>query len=153
MIKVLFFDLGETLIKYYTKEEFNDILPIVFKEIFTKYRADLKNTEEYYWNMMVNENYENTDLSVRPLEKRLRMIFELNDDNIKVLCDIFMKPILELSKIYDDTVLALSDLYKNYSLCLISNMPWGCPKRYFIQELDRYNPGFPKCIVITMLKA
>ena len=140
MIKVLFFDLGETLIKYYTKEQFNKILPIVFKNIFNKYCANLKNTEEYYWNRMVNENYENIDLSVRPLEERLKLIFELNDDDdLKLLCDIFMKPILELSNIYDDTVLALSDLSKKYSLCLISNMPWGCPKRYFIKELDRYD--------------
>jgi len=141
MIKVLFFDLGETLVKYYSKEQFKDILVVVFKGIYEKCGISLQKTSEYYWQRMVKENYENSDFSVRPLEERLRNIFELNNDEIdmNVLCDIFMKPILDISKIYDDTLFALNSLSKKYSLCLISNMPWGCPKSYFIQDLRKYD--------------
>jgi len=141
MIKVLFFDLGETLVQYYTKEQFNDLLPLIFENLYTKLSTQLKSPRKYYWYRMIKENYVNTDYSVRPLSKRLSVIFEINEDVVdnKMLCDIFMKPILDLSKLYDDTKIALNELSKKYLLCLISNMPWGCSSKYFIQDLEKHN--------------
>ncbi len=143
--KTILFDLGGTLVEYYKTSDFHAILDealldiqqflfeklaITFDEVTVGKRAD-------------EENRESGDNRVRPLETRLAVIFqlgELTDEHAFMmnLCKRFLKPILEKSHVFDDTIPALEEL-KNlgFKLGIVSNTPWGSPGILWREELGR----------------
>jgi putative hydrolase of the HAD superfamily len=140
MVRCLFFDLGDTLIKYYTREKWISMYPLIFDDMYHHLQSELKKPKEHYWLKMQEENHENKDSTVRTMESRLKNIFELSDEDIERtrICDVFLKRITGSSKMYNETIPVLDSLAGKYSMAIISNMPWGAAKRYFIEELDRY---------------
>jgi putative hydrolase of the HAD superfamily len=141
MVSCIFFDLGDTLIQYYTREQWKLMYPMIYDDMYHYLQSELQKSRGYYWLRMQEENYENKDSTVRTLESRLKNIFEFTDQDIDRtrICDVFIKRIIGLSRIYNDTVPILETLAEKYKMAIISNMPWGAPKRYFIGELDKYN--------------
>ena len=140
MKRFLLFDLGETLVKYLSREAFQASLPAVFESIYSRLRHDLPEQREQYWAAMQRESHGNADYSVRRLETRLSNVFGVSEDAIEQngLCELFLAPTLAASKIYDDTEATVKELSQHYTLAVISNTPCGSPKRYFERDLERH---------------
>jgi HAD superfamily hydrolase (TIGR01549 family) len=138
--KYLFFDLGETLIQYYARGQFQATLPVLFEKMYSLLESDLYAPKEQYWTAMQNENHESPDYSVRTLELRIATIFQISNQTIhtKKLCDLFLSELLAISSIYTDTLPTIKSLSSDFKLWIISNTPWGSPKEYFLQEIKRY---------------
>lgn len=138
------FDLGDTLVHYYSASGFRDILresvEAVSEVIAGEYGVQF--TGQDIFARAVEENYENKDHSVRPLISRIRNIFRL-DGNIspdleKKIADMFMAPILARARIYDDTMRFLESLHSSgFRTGIISNSPWGSPSYIWRSELRR----------------
>ena len=140
MIRHIFFDLGETLIQYYSRGQFQATLPVLFDKMYSALKADLIGPREQYWLAMQAENHESPDYSVRKLELRLATVFGISEEAVLRghLCDLFLSELLAASSLYPDTVPTLQALSGHYQMALVSNTPWGSPKHYFQRELDRY---------------
>ena len=145
MKEVIFFDLGNTLIKYYERNEFPKILEQAIDEvhIFLKSRNLCNIDKKEIWQRAEMENYEAKDYKVRPLEDRLCCIFRLNNlsqEFLMSMCMYFLRPIFSIAKIYDDTLSTLKLLKtKGYKLAIISNTAWGSPADFWREELRRFN--------------
>lgn len=143
--KALLFDLGGTLVEYYRKEEFQDILEramndiqqILFEKMAIIFDDDL-------WKRVDEENHESGDFRVRPMEDRLVNIFKLQDfanehTFITRLCSQFMRYIFERGKLYPDTIPALQEIKKRgLKTGLVSNTPWGSPAILWREELAKH---------------
>jgi len=144
--KAVLFDLGGTLVQYFEREEFPNILR---KAIFNvkKYLEQhdlLIVSENDIWQRVMNENYESKNYRVRPLEKRLSRIFELNkvmdinSDEIIEVCRRFMQPIFSLGKCYNASKTVIQSLKsKNMKIAVVSNTTWGSPSILWREELKR----------------
>jgi putative hydrolase of the HAD superfamily len=142
MKKALFFDIGDTIIKYYTSSQWPDLFKASFKNVFNYLKPTLPLSEEQYFSNISRENHEDkSTFLVRQMETRLINSFELSNSSINIykLCDLFMEPLLATSKIYEDTYESLNDLTKSFKLIAISNLPFGSPRHYFQNELSKYN--------------
>jgi putative hydrolase of the HAD superfamily len=154
--KVIFFDLGNTLVQYCDNNEFpvfleqginlirdylylNDLLQVSQEELIK--RASI-------------EDYENEDYRVRPLEQRLAQIFQLTTDVcsnelLMMLCKCFMTPFFSLARLYDDTISVLSHLASDsYRMAIVSNSLWGCPAELWREEIKHH--GLDKWIGTTV---
>ena len=147
--EVILFDLGGTLIEYYQAKEFPAILEQGITNIIN-YLTEKYNFNENFddiWKRVKKENYEMKNFKVRPLEDRLDSIFKLNDieegKSLQKLtlksCSLFMEPIFQISKIYNDTIPCLEKIKQTgLKIGLISNTPWGCPSFFWKKELEKY---------------
>jgi putative hydrolase of the HAD superfamily len=141
MKNVILFDLGNTLVQYFERNEFPEIL----KEAITEVYDYLNLTVDLHdiWQRVKDEDHESKDYRVRPLEDRLARIFELDNpskDFIMTLCQYFMKPIFTRSQIYDDTLSSLSELKSmGFKMAIVSNTTWGSPAELWREEIKRFN--------------
>ncbi len=89
------------------------------------------------------EDYEDSDYRVRPLEKRLIRIFQINEqadssDDLLTMCRVFMKTIFSRSYLYEDTLPALEELKsEGYKIAVVSNTTWGSPAFLWREEMER----------------
>lgn len=127
MYKAILFDLGNTLVKYYERHEFNAILKQGIQNVkdYLYCEGFEIPTEEELWENVKSENHESADNAVRPLEERLKKIFKLDKSNISTdteleMCRCFMTPIFSCSTCYDDTLSALKNLKEN-GMNVVSN--------------------------------
>jgi len=143
MKDVILFDLGNTLVRYYEKSEFPEILRESITEVYNYLNLAGKVDLQDVWQRVKDEDHESKDYQVRPLEDRLVRIFELVDpseDFMMVLCRCFMKPIFGRSRIYDDTLASLSDLKAmGFRMAIVSNTAWGSPAELWREEIKRFN--------------
>lgn len=144
MKKAIFFDLGNTLIQYFERSEFPEILKKSIDEAYNYISSAGKPELKYdiIWQRVKDEDHESKDYSVRKLEDRLSYIFALynpSDDLLMSLCRCFMKPIFDKSQIYDDTLPVLSEIkLRGYKIEIVSNTAWGSPSELWNNELIRY---------------
>ncbi len=139
------FDLGNTLVQYFSREEFPEILAQAILQVrdYLSIVGLLAVSEEEMWAQVRLEDYENKDYSVRPLEDRLSRIFQLEplvltEELSMAMCRRFMKPIFATGKIYEDTNPALQELRKQgFKLAIVSNTTWGSPASLWREELKR----------------
>lgn len=140
MINSVLFDLGITLIRYYPKDEFTTVLSEAINEC-QKYLISIgiNFPKDELWEKVKTENYESPDYKVRPLEERLKVIFNIQDsDLLEKLCEIFMSPIFSLGETYDDVKHVLNLLHeKGLKTAIVSNSPWGSPSNLWMHELHR----------------
>jgi len=144
MKKAILFDLGNTLIRYYSRSEFPEILNEAIAEVYelltqSKY---IDASFDDVWQRVSEENHESPDYAVRTLEDRLERIFaipEPSDDLMMSMCRCFMKPIFSKSRIYDDTLPVLSRLKSSgIKIAIISNTAWGSPAELWREEIERF---------------
>lgn len=138
-------DLGGTLVQYYERSEFPDIL----KQAITGVQGYLREvglldvSSESIWQRVEEEDHEAKDYSVRPLEERLARIFQLDssarsDELMIAICRCFMKPIFPLARRYDDVLPVLRELRsRGFTMAIISNTPWGSPANLWREEIER----------------
>ena len=140
---VLLFDLGDTLVRYYRREEFPPLLQAgiqAAKKELEHAGHDLP-SERDIARRVAAENYESKNSRVRPLHKRLGRIFsvDLTDENWLPVCRAFLGPIFSIAAVYEDTHPALdSYLADGYRVGVLSNCPWGAPSEPWFEELQRH---------------
>lgn len=146
MKRILLFDLGDTLIRYYHSPEF----PPLLKECVRRTTVSLQQSrflvpsEAEIAHRVHAENYEARNFRVRPLEQRLGRIFGLKRSAgqthlVTDMCRVFMKPIFAIASLYPDTLPALTALRdRGFRLGVVSNTPWGCPAVLWREELARH---------------
>ena len=148
--KVVFFDLGGTLVKYYNRKEFPEILEKSIGNVleFLEDKYEYKSEITDIWKKVEKENYENENHQVRPLEVRLKKIFGLDEfeegsslNNLyQISCRLFLIPIFDIGRLFDDTIPCLSKIKdRGYKIGLISNTPWGSPSVLWRDELKRHD--------------
>lgn len=140
MVKAILFDLGNTLISYYTRSEFPVILKASISNCINYIESNDEEVNEKVWERVQEQNHGSPGNKVFPMKDRLGSIFSIDDKTtINTLCDLFMKPIFEKSRLHDDVVHVLKELKeRGFSVGIISNTPWGCPSRLWKKELERY---------------
>lgn len=143
MIKAVLFDLGNTLISYYTSSEFPDILSDSISSCVNYFGSREKDEKinEYIWEKVQEHNHGSPGDRVYPMEDRLSDIFSVDDEEtVNRLCELFMEPVFERSRLYNDVVQVLKELKRRgFTIGIISNTPWGCPSRLWKMELERYD--------------
>ncbi len=141
MIKFLLFDLGQTLVHYYTKKDFEAMRPGILDSLMTALGDRLTRSADECRSAMLEQGRENEDLSVRPLARRLAFVLGVPEGEVVRLglLDLFMTPLLATSSLYEDTRPVLEEVSRTHTLALVSNMPWGCPPSYFRDDIRRYD--------------
>lgn len=135
MKRAVLFDLGGTLVRYYSRGEFPTLL---------EQAALLHLPGEEVRRRAGEENQEASDFRVRPLEERLARIFRLGEsetsgERLEALCRCFMRPILTLARRYDDTLPNLRRLRtEGYRVAIVSNTSWGSPAWLWREEIARH---------------
>lgn len=145
MKDTVLFDLGGTLVRYYTHQEFPPILGRCVAEVrgLLARRGLLRLDPEAIAERVAAEDHEDPGLRVRPLEERLIRIFDLDEvlegpRFMGDLCRRFMGPIFQTARVYDDAVPVLRDLRaEGLRTGLVSNTPWGCPADLWREDLGR----------------
>lgn len=138
------FDLGNTLVYYFERYEFDAVLRQAIAEV-QNYLAEkyaLHVYTEDIWRKVEAENYESNDYRVRPLEERLTRIFQLDSlaqpCNIITLCRCFLQPIFARAHCYEETLPTLEKLKSmGYKTALVSNTTWGSPANLWREHLKQ----------------
>ncbi len=144
MKTVILYDLGNTLIGYFEKSEFPDILRQSIIKVYDHLLTNgySKIPLDDIWEKVEQENYEAKDNSVRPLEDRLKSIFKLDDINngsMMNLCRCFMEPIFDRALLYDDTLPVLAEINKKGGKsAIVSNTTWGSPAELWREEIHKF---------------
>ncbi len=145
MSEAILFDLGNTLVRYYRKEEFVPILQkaisSVHVELVNRNLISSGNGKELL-NLAKGENREAEDFSFTPLSERLERIFGIpiveDAELSQKLGALFLEPIFQIAHLYPDTLDALGTLRdKGYKLGVVSNLPWGSSPDLWRAELQK----------------
>jgi putative hydrolase of the HAD superfamily len=144
MKRAVLFDLGNTLVRYFGRADFPEILEQAILEVRTYLQGRGFPTlpAEALWQRVNEENYEAKDHRVRPLEGRLARIFQL--DPVQAgevaggMCRCFTRPIFARGQRYQDALPALQSLRsEGVRSAIVSNTPWGSPGSLWREELER----------------
>ena len=141
----ILFDLGGTLAYYYEMSEFPQRLQECVNGVrdYLSKEGLLVVSQEEISRKVREEDHEEKDYRIRPLEERLHRIFQLDATSFTQelamnMCRCFMKPIFARGYCYEDTVPALSELRsKGFKIGLVSNTSWGSPAILWREEIDR----------------
>jgi len=141
--KAVIFDLGNTLISYYSRQEF----PSILREAIENCREELTSRgvtvpdEKGIWLRVREQDHGSPGNKVHPLGSRLSTIFDVTDavllDELRIE---FMRPIFRSARLHDDakpTLKALREM--GVKTAIISNTPWGSPAHLCGRELDRHD--------------
>lgn len=141
----ILFDLGGTLVRYYERNEFPDILRQSIAEVegYLQSQGLLRAKSDEIYARVGEENHEANDHRVRPLEERLARIFQLDASPVSeelslYMCRYFMKPIFQKGRIYEDTLPVLKELKgRGFRTGIVSNTSWGSPALLWREEIER----------------
>ena len=140
MKQAVIFDLGNTLVCYYTREQW----PTVLKEAIAEVTGYLRGLGQLTLDVgelparVEAERGERDDFHVEPLAQRLARIFHLPEVDLEA-CRCFMKPLFARAKLYDDTLPTLAELRRRgFKTGILSNTPWGSPAELWREELARH---------------
>jgi len=145
MKNTVLFDLGGTLVQYFKRSEFPDILEQAITEVQKCLRPKglLSISREAMWRRVRDEDHEAREYRVRPLEERLVRIFQLDDtvqssSLIMAICRCFMKPIFARGHCYEDSLPTLQRLRSmGFKMAIVSNTTWGSPAVLWREEIER----------------
>lgn len=146
MKNTVLFDLGGTLVYYFVRSEFPEILRQAITEVenYLRQKGLLSISPEAIWQRVKDEDHEARDYQVRPLEERLIRIFQLDDLSpsnslIMAMCRSFMKPIFARAYCYEDALPTLRELRsKGLRSAIVSNTTWGSPALLWREEIERH---------------
>jgi len=143
-IRAVLFDLGNTLVGYYTSTEF----PFVLRRCVQACVRELGLTEDPDRNRDLLEralllNREQPDHAVRPLAERLEELFgayeSLDEASTHILVRAFLKPIFATGRLDPQAVPVLEALRgSGIKTAIVSNTPWGSPADAWREELARH---------------
>jgi len=143
-IRAILFDLGNTLVGYYTSSEF----PLVLRRCLQECASALGRTEdpardEDLFERALVLNREQSDYAVRPLSLRLQELFgadeALDEASARALGTAFLKPIFAMARPDPQAVPLLEALRsRGIKTAIVSNTPWGSPADAWRAELTRH---------------
>lgn len=140
-VMAVFFDYGNTLVTYYTKEAFGPVLERCVLNALDYLRPhDLVFEPAVILESARQYNTEREDLRVTPLEERLAALFSLGDPGHALmpgLAEAFMAPNLALGVAVPgarETLAALKA--RGIVTGIISNTPWGSSRRMWQRQLE-----------------
>jgi putative hydrolase of the HAD superfamily len=140
----ILFDLGNTLVSYYRRDQFAEILDNAIRGVIAELNARgiASIAHDAAYTKALSENRESEDFRVKPMIGRLQRIFGLSAEDIgslgEILCTRFLEPIFDVARVYEDTIPALERLRtKGYRTAIVSNLPWGSPTKLWREELRR----------------
>jgi putative hydrolase of the HAD superfamily len=146
MKNAVLFDFGGTLVYYFNRPEFPEILKqgIIEVQDYLGKEGLLDISPETMWQRVRDEDHEAEDYRVRPLEERLIRIFQLDEKvrssgHIMEMCRRFMRPIFARGYRYEETLPTLERLKsKGVMSAIVSNTTWGSPAFLWREEIERF---------------
>lgn len=147
-MKAIIFDLGHTLIDYYNDWETPENRSI--KRFYDAVMdaggdADEKDFARFVKGLLDDgRKRKRTDLIEIPLEKVLTVVlerYEMEEDDQLVTtgCDIFYDSLMEARELVPGTIEMLERVkMKGYKIGLVSDVAWGLPVDYPLQDLALY---------------
>ena len=143
-IRAILFDLGNTLVSYYTSGEF----PLVLRRCLWECVWALGQTEDHARDEDLFEralllNREQPDFEVRPLAARLQELFgadeSIDEASAEALGTAFLKPIFAMARLDPQAIPLLKALRgRGIKTAIVSNTPWGSPAGPWRAELTRH---------------
>jgi FMN phosphatase YigB (HAD superfamily) len=143
-IRAVLFDLGNTLVGYYTSGEFPRVLRQCLRQCAEALAwSEDSAREEALFERALLLNRERPDFGVRPLEDRLRELFgpygSPNDESFAELGRAFLEPIFGLAQVDPAATSVLRSLReRGIKTAIVSNTPWGSPADAWRAELGRH---------------
>jgi len=142
--RAILFDLGNTLVGYYTSTEF----PLVLRRCLRECACALGQSEdpardEDLFERALLLNREQSDYAVRPLAARLQELFgayeSLDEASARAFDAAFLKPIFARARLDPQAVPLLEALRgRGIKTAIVSNTPWGSPADAWRAELTRH---------------
>ena len=140
------FDLGNTLVSYYTRSQWGEILDRCIAEVvcYLRGRELLRVDSAALPERVARERGERGDHRVMPLAERLRRIFDLspgdlNEGEMLEMSRRFLAPIFATARRDDHALPILAGLRKRgLKTGILSNCPWGSPAQLWREEIDRH---------------
>jgi putative hydrolase of the HAD superfamily len=143
-IRAVLFDLGNTLVSYYTSSEFPAVLRRCLRECASELGGGTAAVvgEDLFDRAMVL-NREASDYAVRPLEARLGELFDvagMEETSVPRLAAAFMRPIFAMAR-PDPAATDILDRLRGLGIktAVVSNTPWGSPVDMWRDELARHD--------------
>jgi len=143
-IRAILFDLGNTLVGYYTSSEFPLVLRRCLRDCASALgHADDPARDEDLFERALVLNREQSDCAVRPLAARLQELFgadgPLDEASARALGTAFLKPIFAMAR-PDPQAVPLLDALRGRGIktAIVSNTPWGSPAHDWRAELNRH---------------
>jgi len=143
-LRAILFDLGNTLVHYYTSGEF----PLVLRRCLRECASVLGQTagharDEDLFERALLLNREQRDYAVWPLADRLRELFgaygSIDEASAEALGTAFLKPIFAMARLDPQAVPLLESLRaRGIKTAIVSNTPWGSPAGAWRAELTRH---------------
>lgn len=143
--RAVLFDLGNTLVQYWARSEFPEILrqAIAEVQVYLEREGLLCVSVPELWQRVECENHESPDRRVRPLAGRLARIFDIeaaarSEKLLEAMCRRFMVPIYARGRLYADSLSALEGVRdRGMRTAIVSNTPWGSPAQLWREEIAR----------------
>jgi len=137
--RAVLFDLGNTLVGYYSSAEFPDVLHRCLRacaEALGLPEDSARERETYNRGLLLNQ--EQSDYAVRPLTQRLEHLFG-PPASPDVLVAAFLRPIFSMARLDPNALFVLDTLRSTgIKTAIVSNTPWGSPADVWRQELQRH---------------
>jgi putative hydrolase of the HAD superfamily len=141
VIKAVLFDLGNTLVRFWSRPEFPTVLREAIAQVQALMRTEgcLRVSPTVMWERVAEHDHELPGHRVYPLRDRLAAIFEVtSEDLLGAMCRRFMRPIFGRGVPYQDALPALETLRaRGYKTGIVSNTPWGSPADLWREEIER----------------
>jgi putative hydrolase of the HAD superfamily len=142
--RAVLFDLGNTLVQYWERPEFPEILRQAITEVrdYLDQEGLLCVSASELWQRVERENHESSDRRVRPLAGRLVRIFGVesagSNELLEAMCRRFMVPVYARGRLYADSLGTLEEArYRGLQTAIVSNTPWGSPAKLWHEEIAR----------------
>jgi putative hydrolase of the HAD superfamily len=139
--RAVLFDLGNTLVRYYTSSEFPAVLRRCLEECAVAV-GEARGRRDQLFDRAITLNRERADYAVQPLEDRLSELFAsrpLDGTSAATLARAFMRPIFAMGKLDPEAVSVLDALRgSGIKTAIVSNTPWGSSADMWREELARH---------------
>jgi HAD superfamily hydrolase (TIGR01509 family) len=138
------FDLGNTLVHYYRRGEFAEVLRHCLDgAVRAAEVAPRDASADDLFERALELNREASDFAVRPLPDRLRELLPgcagAPEEQMERVCRAFMAPIFACARADPDAAHVLDALReRGVRTAVVSNTPWGSPAAYWREELERH---------------
>ena len=144
--EAVIFDLGNTLVAYYTREQW----PAIWRQAIDNVAACLDSLGMLRVPLddlparVEAVTHERKDHRVVPMAERLARIFKLTPDDLadgreEQLCRRFLAPAFAAARRYEDSLPTLAKLRDmGLKTGILSNLPWGSPAALWREELARH---------------
>jgi putative hydrolase of the HAD superfamily len=142
-VEAVLFDLGNTLVTYWQRQEWLAILHEAIEGVirFAERKGRLRVSEQAVWERVKEHDHELPGHHVYPLEERLAAILSpasLSEPLLAEASRHFMAPLFARGRVCADALPTLAALREaGLKTAIVSNSPWGSPATLWREEIER----------------